>query len=103
MEATTGPFGSSAGVPRSSWSFCQGAVWVGSRAETDLFAVQWDTEEDDAAQAFLDEGPEKLLQSVHSPPALARKGRDLDMGVRLVGDEDGVHEHVLGEGALRLP
>ena len=74
-----------------------------TEGETDLVAVQRDTEEDDAPKALLHEGLEELLELVHAPPALARETGDLDARIRLVGDEDGVHEHGLCEGALSLP
>ena len=111
MEAMTGPLGSSAGVPRSScaqWKQ-ESMVLFSTRGmnrtegETDLVAVQRDTEEDDAPEALLHEGLEELLELVHAPPALAGEGGDLDARVGVVGDEDGVHEHGLCEGALSLP
>lgn len=111
MEAMTGPLGSSAGVPRSSCARWEQESMVlfstrginTTEGETDLVAVQRDTEEDDAPEALLHEGLEELLELVHAPPALARKTGDLDARIRLVGDEDGVHEHGLCEGALSLP
>ena len=62
-----------------------------------------DAEKNDATKALLDERRKELFQPVDAPSALTRKTGDLDARVGLIGDEDGVHEHVFSEGTLRLP
>ena len=103
----TGPEGSSAGVPRSSYQTRSSRERRASRFEplqtTHLHAVEWHTEEDDALKALLHQRSEELLELVHAPAALAGQGRDLDARVGVVRDEDGVHEHRLGEVPTGLP
>ena len=62
-----------------------------------------DAEKNDATKALLDERTDELPELVHAPSALTGEGRDLDARVGVVCDEDGVHEHALGQGTLCLP
>ena len=104
MDWMTGPSSSSAGVPLPSYETCQtDADSRKARIHTHLLALHWHTEEDDALKALLDERTDELLELVHTPSALAGEGRDLDARVGVVCDEDGVHEHTLGQGTLCLP
>ena len=75
-------------------------VWRGG---ADLFAVQRDAEEDDALQALGNERREELLEPVEAPARLPRQGLDDDVRLGVVGDEDRVHEHRLGELPPALP
>lgn len=84
--------------------------------------MKWYSEEDDGFQSLGYKRTKESLELVHSPTLLTRKGRDGDLGARqpisispiergvvgikakkvylgvwLVSDEDGVHEHVLCE------
>lgn len=78
---------------------------AGSRGagKTYLDTVEGNAEEDHASEALLDEGPEEFLEAVDAPATLAREGGDVDAGVGVVGDEDGIHEHGLCEMATGLP
>lgn len=70
---------------------------------THLVALEGDAEEDDALEALCDERAEEALEAVHAPARLPGQRGDLDVRVGVVCDEDGVHEHALGERPLRLP
>ena len=74
-----------------------------NRVCTHLYAVEWDTEEDDACEALLDEGAEEFVEAVDTPSALSRERGNVDASVWVVCDEDGVHEHGLVELAAGLP
>lgn len=66
-------------------------------------AIQWNTKEDDTPQSFFNERAEKLLDFVDTPAALTREGRYLEAGIGIVGNEDGVHQHRLGQCTSGLP
>ena len=81
-------------------------IWgtsVPERWGAHLGAKEGNTEEDDASETLLNKGAEELLEPVDTPPALTGETGDLHAGIGLIGDEDGIHEHVFGEGALSLP
>lgn len=65
---------------------------------THLVHLKGDTKEDNALEALLDEGTNERLELVDAPALLAGKRRDDSLSIGVVCDEDGVHEHVLGEG-----
>ena len=62
-----------------------------------------DAEEDDALEALGDERLQEGHELVEADAALARQAGDGGHLVRVVGDEDGVDEHALGQLALGLP
>ena len=68
-----------------------------------LFAMERNAEQNDTAEALLDERSEELFEFVHAPTRLAGKRGNFDMGIRLIRDEYGVHEHRFCESALSLP
>ena len=70
---------------------------------THLFTVEGNTEEDYARETFLNQRTQELFELVNSPPTLTGERRDGDACVRVVGDEDGVHEHGLRELPSSLP
>lgn len=70
---------------------------------TYLFAQERHAKQNYALKSLLHQGPNEFLQPLHTPPTLTRERQDLDACFRVVGDEDGVHEHRLGKCALRLP
>ena len=99
----TGPLGSSASVPFSSYA--QVSPWLPSfhRPATHLLRLHGHTEENDTLQSLLYEGPDEALELVDTPPTLTWQRRHLLSGIGVVGDEDGVHEHGFGELARALP
>lgn len=66
-----------------------------SRRMAHLFHLHGYTEENDAFQALLDEWAKEALKLVDAPSLLARERRDDLLGVRVIRDENRVHEHVL--------
>lgn len=51
----------------------------------------------------MDEGTKKPFKLLHSPSLLTGKTWNDHFGLRVISDEDWVHEHVLVELALGLP
>lgn len=65
--------------------------------------VQWNTKEDNAPQSFFNERAEESLKLVHAPAALTRQGGYFNLGIGIIGDEDRIHEHRLGQCTSGLP
>lgn len=64
-------------------------------AATYLLHLHRDTEKNDALQSLLNEGPKEALELVDTPSLLTWERRDDLLGIRVIRNEDGVHEHVL--------
>ena len=60
------------------------------------------TKQNDARQSFGDERGKETLELVDAPSRLPGQSRDELRGVGVVRDEDGIHEHRLGELALAV-
>lgn len=91
----------SACVPHSSCIYeKQLSVCVHHRPTrtTDLLELDGDTEEDNAPQTLLDQRSQEPFELVNSPSLLSWQRLDLDLGIGIVRDEDGVHEHVFAQG-----
>jgi hypothetical protein len=58
-------------------------MW-GWESDTYLVTFHRDTKEDDALEAFFDEGGEEALELVDAPPGLAGEGGDKLAGVGVV-------------------
>jgi len=76
---------------------------VGGGAALVLLAIHRHAKQNHAPQALLHKRAQELLELVHAPAALTGERLNFNARVRVVGDEDRVHEHRLRELTPALP
>lgn len=68
-----------------------------------LETFEGNPKEDDTLKAILNQRPEETLKPIDTPSALSGKTDNFYTGVRVISDEDGIHQHRFGELPFSLP
>jgi hypothetical protein len=101
----TGPETSSAGVPRPSYVHNQFQKEAHKKGLKGIYfdTIERNSKQDNTLQTFLYQRPNEFFEFINAPSALSRQRRYFNTGIRIVGDEYGIHEHGLGKLAFCLP